>query len=112
MNNRPETRNSLINIVADYFDRILQEAQGVKALILDEETTGMISLICSQSQILQKDVYLIEKIESQQREKMSHLKAIYFLRPTVNNMALLQSELADPRFGEYYIFTSNSLPDE
>ncbi len=57
-------------------------------------------------------MYLIEKIESQQKEKMPHLKAIYFLRPTVDNMALLQKELASPRFGEYFIFTSNSLPDE
>jgi len=40
MNNRLDLRNSLININQDYFDRIFQEASGVKALILDEETTG------------------------------------------------------------------------
>lgn len=42
---------------------------------------------------------------------MTHLKAIYFLRPTINNMDLLEEELKNPRFGEYYIFTSNSLPE-
>lgn len=34
----------------------------MKCLILDEETIGQISLIYTQSQILRKDVYLIERI--------------------------------------------------
>lgn len=43
---------------------------------------------------------------------MTHLKAIYFIRPTNPNMDYLEEELRDPRFGEYYIFLTNSFPDE
>jgi len=34
---------------------------------------------------------------------MSHLKAVYFLRPTSENVQLLRRQLANPRFGEYHL---------
>ncbi|KAL4473622.1 hypothetical protein ABPG74_022486 [Tetrahymena malaccensis] len=43
--------------------------------------------------------------------KMQHLKAIYFIRPTEENLKLLQKEIEKPRFAEYYIFYSNSVPN-
>ena len=39
-------------------------------------------MVYAQSEILQKEVYLFERIDSQGREAMKHLKAICFLRPT------------------------------
>ena len=39
-------------------------------------------MVYAQSEILQKEVYLFERIDSQGREMMKHLKAICFLRPT------------------------------
>ena len=62
-----------------------------------------ISLISSQSEILKKDVYLIEKIEKEQAEKMNHLKAIYIVRPSEKNMAYLYKEVKEPKYNEYYI---------
>lgn len=44
--------------------------------------TGIVSMVYTQSEILQKEVYLFERIDSQNREVMKHLKAICFLRPT------------------------------
>lgn len=44
--------------------------------------TGIVSMVYTQSEILQKEVYLFERIDSQNREIMKHLKAICFLRPT------------------------------
>ena len=64
---------------------------------------GVISLVASQSHILKKDVFLIDDINSGSKEKMNHLKATYFVRPTTENMALLQNELKNPRFKEYYL---------
>lgn len=66
----------------DYIDRILGDVSGIKCLILDEDTTGMISLVYSQSQILKRDVYLIEKIEKQSDQKLQHMKVVYLVRPT------------------------------
>ncbi|KAF3959821.1 hypothetical protein CMV_015406 [Castanea mollissima] len=42
---------------------------------------------------------------------MSHLKAVYFLRPTSENIQHLRQQLASPRFGEYHLFFSNILKD-
>lgn len=39
-------------------------------------------MVYTQSEILQKEVYLFERIDSANREVMKHLKAICFLRPT------------------------------
>lgn len=39
-------------------------------------------MVYTQSQILQKEVFLFEKIDQANREVMGHLKAVCFLRPT------------------------------
>ena len=55
--------------------------------------------------MLQKQVYLIERIESAAREPMLHLKAICFLRPTDESMHALHAELRHPKYGGYYLCT-------
>ena len=64
---------------------------------------GIISLICSQSQILKKNVYLIETMEKASTEKLLHLSVIYFIRPTEDNLYKLANEIKNPRFREYNI---------
>ena len=39
-------------------------------------------MVYSQSEVLQKEVYLFERVDTSGRESMKHLKAICFLRPT------------------------------
>ena len=39
-------------------------------------------MVYSQSEILQKEVYLIERVDVPNREPMAHLKCVAFLRPT------------------------------
>ena len=53
----------------------------MKALILDSETSGFISVIYTQSKLYKNDVYLIQKIEDV-KEKLMHLKGVFFVRPT------------------------------
>ena len=66
--------------------------------------TSIVSMVYGQSEILQKEVYLFERIDSgSQRENMKHLKCITFLRPTKENIVLLSRELRNPRYGVYYI---------
>lgn len=63
----------------------------------------MVSLALSQSEILHKDVFLVEKIDSRSQELMTHLKAVCFLRPTAENVQRLKKHLAAPRFSEYHL---------
>ncbi|CAL0327450.1 unnamed protein product [Lupinus luteus] len=103
----------LTSNVRDYINRMLQDISGMKVLILDSQTVSIVSVVYSQSDLLQKEVFLVELIDSisKSNELMSHLKAVYFLRPTSENIQLLRRQLASPRFGECHLFFSNILKD-
>ncbi|KAJ4909183.1 Vacuolar protein sorting-associated protein 45-like protein [Raphanus sativus] len=103
----------LVTSVRDYINRMLQDISGMKVLILDPETVSNVSIVYSQSELLQKEVFLVEMIDSisASNESMSHLKAVYLVRPTSENVQKLRYQLANPRFGEYHLFFSNLLKD-
>lgn len=64
---------------------------------------GIASVATSQSELLQKEVFLVEKVDAPAREVMTHLKAVAFLRPTSENIQHLKRHLTSPRFGEFHI---------
>lgn len=99
----------LISVVRDYIGRMLQDISGMKVLILDSQTVSIVSVAYSQSELLQKEVFLVERVDSTLTESMAHLKAVYFLRPTSENIQHLRRQLVTPRFGEYHLFFSNIL---
>ncbi|WCJ43420.1 vacuolar protein sorting 45 [Euphorbia peplus] len=103
----------LVSAVRDYINRMLQDISGMKVLILDSQTVSVVSIVYSQSELLQKEVFLVELVDSisMSKESMSHLKAVYFLRPISENIQHLRRQLATPRFGEYHLFFSNMLKD-
>jgi len=71
---------------------MLGEMAGRKALIMDKDTLskrdrvnarlGIVSLVYSRTQILQKEVFFIDTIDKIPEEKLTHLKAVFFCRPT------------------------------
>ncbi|KAK6939992.1 Sec1-like protein [Dillenia turbinata] len=103
----------LVSAVRDYINRMLQDISGMKVLILDSHTVSIVSVAYSQSELLQKEVFLVELVDSisMSKEPMSHLKAVYFLRPTSENIQQMRRQLSSPRFGEYHLFFSNLLKD-
>lgn len=113
LNDSSSRKMVLTSSARDYINRILHDISGMKVLILDSQTVGIVSVVYSQSELLQKEVFLVELVDSisKSNESMSHLKAIYFLRPTSENIQLLRRQLASPRFGEYHLFFSNILKD-
>lgn len=103
----------VVAAVRDYINRMLQDISGMKVLILDSSTVSAVSVVYSQSELLKKEVFLVELVDSisMSKESMSHLKAVYFLRPTSENIQHMRRQLAKPRFGEYHLFFSNILKD-
>jgi len=83
----------------------------MKALILDPATTRIVSMVYSQTQILEKEVYLVEQL-GKNHEGMNHLKAALYIQPTEANYELLVRELQAPKFKEYHIFFSNIVPGD
>jgi len=105
----------------------------MKVLLLDTNTTQVVSAVYSQTEILNKEVYLVSRLDdtnanpnileaptsskdvrnaqpSNKISKTSHLKAVCFLRPTEINAGLLVRELAQPRFSEYHLFFTGVVP--
>ena len=83
----------------------------MKALLLDSATTRIVSMVYSQTQILEKEVYLVEQL-GKNHEGMNHLKAALYIQPTEANYELLVRELQAPKFKEYHIFFSNIVPGD
>lgn len=58
----------------------------------------------SQTDMLQKEVYLFERIDSgRSNERLKYLKCIVFIRPTKENILRLSNELKTPKYGSYFI---------
>lgn len=72
-------------------------------LLFPKMQVSIVSVVYSQSQLLQKEVFLVELVDSKSKESMAHLKAVYFLRPTSENIQHLRRQLPNPRFGEYHL---------
>ncbi|XP_062570493.1 vacuolar protein sorting-associated protein 45-like [Saccostrea cucullata] len=101
---------NVILAIKQYISKMIEESgPGMKVLLMDKETTSIVSMVYAQSEILQKEVYLFERIDSSGRETMKHLKCITFLRPTKENVELLAQELRMPKYGLYYIYFSNVI---
>ena len=83
----------------------------MKALLLDSVTTKVVSMVYSQTQILEKEVYLVETL-GKAHDPMPHLKAAVFIQPTEANFDLLVKELREPKFKEYHLFFSNIVPND
>ncbi|KAL0587459.1 hypothetical protein ABG067_003078 [Albugo candida] len=105
----------VILAIRNYLEKIINDTHlaGMKALLLDTETTTIVSMVMSQSHILQHEVFLVELLQATQlHDEMLHLKAAVLLRPTFENVELLKKELKNPKFSQYHIFFTNNLPIE
>ncbi|CAK1541851.1 unnamed protein product [Leptosia nina] len=94
-----------------YITKMTEESgPGMKVILMDKETTSIVSMVFSQSEILQKEVYLFERIDSVTKwDNLKHMKCIVFLRPTSENLALFCRELRCPKYGVYYVYFSNVI---
>jgi len=102
---------SVIAACANYIENIVSNPNigGMKALLLDAQTTQAVSMVYTQTQLLEKEIFLVERI-GKAHEPMRHLKAIIFLQPTEENLRAIKTELKSPKFSEYHIFFSNICP--
>ncbi|CAH0595263.1 unnamed protein product [Chrysodeixis includens] len=102
---------NVVQAVKLYITKMTEESgPGMKVILMDKETTSIVSMVFSQSEILQKEVYLFERIDSHSKwDNMKHMKCIVFIRPTPENISLLLRELRYPKYGVYFIYFSNVI---
>lgn len=102
---------NVVQSVRQYVDKMVQNAgPGMKILLMDQETTSAISNVYSQSEIMQKEVYLCDRLDNiKNREPLRHLKCLTFLRPTEENVSYLCMELKNPLYGSYFLHWTNVI---
>lgn len=98
--------------VAGYISKMVTPAgEGsstkMKTLLLDRQTVSIISTAVTQSSLLNHEVYLVDRLDNANREKMRHLRCLCLVRPSPETIQLLIDELRDPKYGEYYLYFTN-----
>lgn len=93
---------NLYKVANDYIEKILASDRGenstsIRVLLLDKDTAPIISLVSTQSNLLKKEVYLVERLESETRDKLRNLKCICFLKPSDLTITKLAQEINKDR---------------
>lgn len=102
-----------LNSVSDaYFARLFLETKApggkARALLLDADTTAVISMCYSQSQLLEHDVILVDLVHnSADLDLMHHLDCIVYVSPS--SFDSLCREIRAPHFNKYHVFANNCL---
>ncbi|KAI0190089.1 Sec1-like protein [Astrocystis sublimbata] len=106
----------IVQAVSGYISKMLSagdSASGggssakMKVLLLDRGTVPIVSTAVTQSTLLNQEVYLTDRLDNPNREKMRHLRCICFVRPSPDSVQLLIDELRDPKYSEYHLYFSN-----
>jgi len=102
----------VVGVVQSYILKAIEEAgPGMKVMLLDSETTPILSLAFAQSALMRQEVFLFERLQNQpSQEDMRHLKCIAILRPDPESLKLLVAEVGKPRYGSYHVYLTNLLP--
>lgn len=120
---------SCVASMTEYVGKALGSVSGMKALLLDKETAGMAALVLSQTDAIQREVFLTDRIdlpqkpqipklnargeiERKKKETFHHLKAVAFIRPSPQSVAQLKGVMKSGKFKDFYIFFSNIAGDE
>uniref|UniRef100_A0A7E4W499 Vacuolar protein sorting-associated protein 45 n=1 Tax=Panagrellus redivivus TaxID=6233 RepID=A0A7E4W499_PANRE len=83
---------------------------GMKVMLMDKETTPIVSCAFAQSEMMSREVFLFERIDTgAEREVLKILKCIVFVRPTPENVQLIVEELRAPKYAQYYLYFSNTI---
>lgn len=99
----------LLKVSHSYINRMVvsDSKSKVKVLLLDADTTSIISMCTTQSVLLKHEIYLIDRIDNESRDRMRHLKCLIFVRPTADSIQSIVDELRAPKYGSYELFFSN-----
>ncbi|GAA6018960.1 hypothetical protein JCM11491_005694 [Sporobolomyces phaffii] len=115
-----------VKAVQTYLDKIVTNTRGIKVLLLDQDTTPIVSLVTTQSNLLQHEIYLTDRIDNPARRasssaypptatatapssRLAHLNCIVVVRPTEESIQACENELLDAKYGAYWLYFTNVL---
>ncbi|TID12965.1 hypothetical protein CANINC_005064 [Pichia inconspicua] len=104
----------LYAIGKEYIDRMLSAdnvagGRAIRVLLLDNSTAPIISLITTQSDLLKREIYLVDRLENDNRDQLRSLDCICFLKPSDYTITKLCDEIGHPRYSNYKIYFNDSI---
>lgn len=90
-------------------DEMLNLEKGPKILLLDEETSKIISNLISYSTFIAHDFFFFDLI-SKTRERLSQTTCFVIIKPY--NVSHLKSELSSPKYDNYIILFTTKAPEQ
>eukprot|EP00911_Craspedida_sp_UC1_P001027 UC1_evm1s769 len=107
-----------VKAIRDYVATVLSSTLGLKALLLDEETSRTVSMAhaWSMKELYQMEVFSVcrldDQVSARARPPLPDVTAVVLLRPTRRSVSALCAELREPRHRRYHVFFTNILdPD-
>lgn len=101
----------LLKVSHSYVNRMVgsESKSKIKVLLLDKDTTPIISMCTTQSLLLKHNIYLVDRLDNPNRDTMMHLQCMVFVRPTNDSIQALVDELRSPKYSSYELFFSNII---
>ncbi|KAI5983489.1 Sec1-like protein [Pisolithus albus] len=99
----------VVKAVETYITKLVSTPSAMKVLLLDAHTTPIVSLAATQSTLLSHQVYLTDRVDNPQRNRMPHMKCVCFLQPNEDSIEAVSAELREPKYADYYLYFSNVL---
>ena len=108
------TEMDLYKVAENYIEKMLavdadNDNKNIRVLLLDENTASIISLVSTQSDLLKKEIYLVDRLENENRDKLRNLKCICFLKPSDLTVTRLSQEISNPKYSNYEIYFNNII---
>lgn len=108
------TDMDLYKVAQNYIEKMLavdadSDNKNIRVLLLDESTASIISLISTQSDLLKKEIYLVDRLENENRDKLRNLKCICFVKPSDLTVTKLSQEINNPKYSSYEIYFNNII---
>lgn len=101
------------DIAINYIQQIVKQCNGMKTIVFDAETKILFSLVMTKSSAIKEEIFMFEEIKNlKTQNKNMNVKAIFFLKPSEENISLLVQLLKQPIYGEYYVNFTNVVSDE
>jgi len=104
---------STIQSIRFYITKMFDEVKGYKILLLDEETTKIVSVCYSLTESYKEGTLLNGLLKDHKnRQVLKDVSCVCFIRPTIDNIHELKVELTNPKYQEYHIFFSNIISSD
>ena len=95
-----------------YINNMLASIDGLKVLIVDEEMKNVLSILFTQSELLEHQVVFVGMLGPSNREQMKHLSCIIWCRDNDTNRLNINRELQWGNYSKYGIFFTRMVGDD